>query len=88
MSLIDKIENIQRKPEHIKRRILFVSVTFFMFVIVAAWVSTLKLASAKKDFPEGKEAIASPVSVFSGILSDGLAAGVSELKQSIRQVSE
>lgn len=40
---MDKIENIQKKPDYIKRRILFVVVAVIMFIVVAVWVSTLNI---------------------------------------------
>lgn len=39
MSLLDKIENLQKKPESYRRKILFVSVFLLMFAVVLFWMS-------------------------------------------------
>ena len=86
MSLIDKIENIQKKPEHIKRRILFVSVSLIMFVIIAIWATTFKMTTSGDKSPEGS--IASPLAVFGGILSEGYNAGAEGLKKVLNGFSK
>lgn len=39
MSLIDKIENIQQKPESVRYRILIVSVVLIMSLIIGLWLT-------------------------------------------------
>lgn len=77
MSLIDKIENMQKKPDHIKRRVLFASVFIIMFIIAAAWISTLKVSLGEQA---KEKSISSPFSVFKDMIgetvsktSDGIA---------------
>lgn len=75
MAFIDKIENIQRKPDHIKRWILFAGVFVIMFVIVSIWVSTLKVTLGENG-GEKKNIAGSPLSIFGDIIKDGVGAGV------------
>lgn len=75
MAFIDKIENIQRKPDHIKRWILFAGVFVIMFIIVFIWVSTLKVTLGGNE-GEKKNVVGSPLSIFGDIIKDGVGAGV------------
>ena len=72
MSLMDKIENIQKKPDYIKKRILFAAVLMIMFAIIAVWVSTLNITAGVEEDREKKEAFASPFAVVKDIVIDGL----------------
>lgn len=51
MSLIDKIEKLQKKPEPYRRRVLFITTILIMVLIIIFWVSFL-------DFSLEKEKIA------------------------------
>lgn len=82
MAFIDKIENIQRKPDHIKRWILFAGVFVIMFIIVSVWVSTLKVTLGDNNDGEKKNAIGSPLRVFGDIIKDGIGAGVEAIYNS------
>lgn len=42
MSLIEKIEEIRKKPEHIKMRYVWLCVIVCMFLIVAIWFLSIK----------------------------------------------
>ncbi|MCK6462299.1 MAG: hypothetical protein L6Q29_00530 [Candidatus Pacebacteria bacterium] len=84
MSLIDKIENMQKKPDHVKRRIVFVSLFVIMFIIVAAWVSTLRLTTGESLKKE--TAVSSPFAVFKEMVEDGvaqMAGGLSDMAGSL-----
>ena len=67
---MDKIENIQKKPDYIKKRILFAVVAVIMFVIIAVWVSTLNISMGVEESREKKEAFASPFAVIKDIVKD------------------
>jgi hypothetical protein len=73
MSLMDKIENIQKKPDYIKKRILFIAVLMIMFVIVAVWVSTLNITMGVEEVREKKEVFASPFAVIKDIVRQSFA---------------
>ena len=45
MAIIDNIEKLHKKPDHIKRRILLASVFVIMFIVVSVWVSTLRMTA-------------------------------------------
>lgn len=76
MSFLDKIEEMQKKPDHIKRRVVFAGVFIIMFLVIAAWVSTLKI---KLGNEQGKTTLSSPFSVFKNIISETVEEGLSGL---------
>ena len=80
MSLIDKIENVQKKPDYIKKRILFIAVALIMFVIIAVWVSTLNITVGVEESREEKGAFASPFTVIKDITIEGLDIGAEGVK--------
>ena len=69
---MDKIENIQKKPDYIKKRILFAVVAIIMFVIIAVWVSTLNVTIGVEESREKKESFASPFAVIKDIVRDSI----------------
>lgn len=81
MSFVDNIEKLHKKPDHIKRRILFIGVFVMMFVIVSVWISTLKVTLGDKNKKENN--ISSPLSVFFGIIKDSVNVGVKGIKDSV-----
>ncbi|RJQ30741.1 hypothetical protein C4572_03670 [Candidatus Parcubacteria bacterium] len=85
MSLIDKIENLQKKPEHIKRRVLFASLFVIMFLVVTVWVSTLKISLGSS---EEESQVASPISTFFGIVTGSVDVAVSGIKDSFGKIKE
>ena len=80
---MNKIENLQKKPESIRRRILFVSVITVMFVIVVVWIFTLNL-SLKSS--EKNETSYTPFKVFGGLVKDAYNVSVGSIKQAIDQL--
>jgi len=49
MPLMDKIENLQKKPESYKKKVLFFSLIIIMAVIISVWIFTLSLSSSEKN---------------------------------------
>ena len=45
MSFLEIIEKIQKKPEHIRRRILILSTIIIMAIIIAMWLINLTLST-------------------------------------------
>lgn len=87
MILLNKLETIQKKPERIKRRILFVSLFMLMFIITGVWVSTLKITLGKGE--NAKEAsISSPFSVFKDIVGDSVEMGIGGVKDSLSKLKQ
>ena len=86
MSLIDNIEKLHKKPDHIKRRILLVSVFVLMFIIVSVWVSTLRISSGKESPKDSR--ISSPLSVFLGTVKDGVDVGISGVVDSVNKLKQ
>jgi len=88
MSLLNKLETIQKKPERIKRRILFFSLFMLMFIITAVWVSTLKVTLGSKEDSAKKTSISSPFSVFKDIIGDSVGMGVDGVKDSLGKLKQ
>lgn len=87
MSLLNKLETIQKKPERIKRRILFVSLFVLMFIVTAVWVSTLKVTLGNGGGVK-EAAISSPFSVFKDIIGDSVSIGFSGVKNSFNKLKQ
>ena len=86
MSLIDNIEKLHKKPDHIKRRILLVSVFVLMFIVVSVWVSTLRITLGKES-PKDSQ-VSSPLSVFLGTIKDGVDVGISGVVDSVNKLKQ
>lgn len=86
MSFIDNIEKLHKKPDHIKRRILFIGVFVMMFVIVSVWVSTLRMTFGGEKKKESQ--VSSPLAVFFGIIKEGVDAGVNGVADSIGKIKQ
>ena len=86
MPLIDNIEKLHKKPDHIKRRILLAGVFVIMFIIVSVWVSTLRITLGKES-PKDSQ-VSSPLSVFFGIIKGGVDAGINGVTGSINKLKQ
>ena len=86
MAIIDNIEKLNKKPDHIKRRILLASVFVLMFIVVSVWVSTLRITLGKES-PKDSQ-VSSPLSVFFGIIKGGVDAGVSGVMDSVNKLKQ
>ena len=85
MSLINKIEDLQKKPESIRRRILFMSVIAVMFLVVVVWIFTLNL-SLKSS--EKSETSFTPFKVFGGLVKDAYNVSVGSIKDAADQMKK
>ena len=67
MSLMNKIEDLQKKPEAIRRRILVVSIIALMFAVVVIWIFSLNfsLNSGQKN-----ETSFTPFKIVGGLVGD------------------
>jgi len=86
MPLIDNIEKLHKKPDHIKRRILLASVFVLMFIVVSVWVSTLRITLSKES-PKDSQ-VSSPLSVFFGIIKSGVDIGVNGVVDSVNKLKQ
>lgn len=86
MSFIDNIEKLHKKPDYIKRRILFIGVFVVMFIVVSVWVSTLRVTLGDKSEKENN--VSSPLSVFFGIIKGSVDAGVDGVRNSIGKIKQ
>lgn len=85
MSFLDKIENLQKKPESIRRRVLFFSVATIMFIVIISWVFTLKFS-----FRDNKqeEFNSTPFWVLGSLLEDTYDMSVGSVKQGFDQLKK
>jgi len=86
MSLVDKIENLQKKPEPYKRKVLFASVLAFMFLVVFIWFTTFDFSFGNNT--EIKEAY-TPFQIIGNDLvgiKDSLMSSVGEIKGLFNQI--
>jgi len=77
MDFVNSIQTIQQKPRHIRRRILFVSVTVCMAIVIAVWlmVTNRRIDTDMFTAPNIKthtETAASPFDMLKDIFTDGL----------------
>ena len=86
MAIIDNIEKLHKKPDHIKRRILLASVFVIMFVVVSVWVSTLRMTLGREDKKDSQ--VSSPLSVFFGIVKGGVDASISGVMGSVNKLKQ
>lgn len=72
MSLMNKIEDLQRRPESVRRRVLFVSLAVIMFVVIAVWVSTLKVTLGASLNAEKAQSVYTPFGAIADVFKDGI----------------
>lgn len=68
MGILEKIENLQKKSEAEKRKILIISMIVIMSAVIVFWFSTLRVSLDSKK--ENQTAFA-PFAVFGDIVADG-----------------
>ena len=81
---MNKIENLQKKPEAIRRRILFVSVIAIMFLVIVVWIFTLNL-SLKNNAQETGSAFA-PFNIFVGMFKDAYNVSVENIRTAVDKI--
>lgn len=87
MSLINKIENLQKKPEPYRKKVLTMSVLVFMCLIVFVWLTTLDFSLGAKA-EEINEAY-TPFQILGKELTgakDNLKSSVGEIKNLFSQI--
>lgn len=86
MSLMDKIEDLQKKPEPVRKKILFFSMAVIIFIIIVVWISIFKISLKTK---EQNQADYAPLKVFKNLVKDGFdvsAAGIKEVIDKVKDV--
>ncbi len=82
---MSKIENLQKKPESIRRRILFMSIIAIMFLVVVVWIFTLNF-SLKSS--EKSETSYTPFKVFGGLVKDAYNVSFGSIKEAVGQLKK
>ncbi|MBI4692237.1 MAG: hypothetical protein HY773_02240 [Candidatus Terrybacteria bacterium] len=86
MSILDKIENLQKKPEPVRKKILFISMAVIFFIVIVVWISIFKISLRPKGQNQADYA---PFMVFKNLVKEGFdasAAGIKEVMEKIKQV--
>jgi len=83
--MLKHIEDLQKKPEHVRRRTLYVVVSILMLIIIFVWVSTLgvRFTDNKKE-ANGNASDVSPVEVLkdrANTFYDNFGEGVGNIKE-------
>jgi len=86
MSFVDKIENLQKKPEVIRRRVLFFTVAAVMFIIISLWIVTLKYSP--KNSENQDNASVSPFNVLSGLFKETYQMSAGSVKTGFDKLKE
>jgi len=87
MSILDKIENLQKKPEPVRKKILFVSMAMIFFIIIVVWISIFKISLRPK---EQNQADFTPFRVFKNLVKEGFdasATGIKEVMEKIKDIT-
>ena len=84
MSFLDKIENIQKKPEHSKKKIVIASTVFLTVLLVISWLSFANPLAPISGNPNGGS------DTFSSLQGTATAAKpmLDQLKESLSQMKE
>ena len=72
MSFLNKIEDLQRKPEAVRRKVLFVSLAVIMFVVISIWVSTLKITLGANLNAEKAQSVYTPFGAVADVFKGGI----------------
>lgn len=89
MSLTDKIENLQNKPERYRRKIFAASLILIMSAVLFVWVTTLRFSLSGQE--NKNKNVCDPVAVLCGIGKDGynvLTAGVKNSFGRVKKIYE
>ncbi len=71
MSILDTIEKIQKKPEHTRRQIMYVSLIFCMLVVFGIWaVNFRNTLSMNSDAPVADASSTSPLDYLKNAWSE------------------
>lgn len=69
MSLMDKIENLRKKPEVVRYKVLIISLVIIMSIVIFFWITLLKY-SLKGSEVAGKDDSLKPMKIISGMVND------------------
>lgn len=70
MSLIDKIEKLQKKPEHFRYKVLVFTLIVLMAVVVFIWVSLMSVSIKNVQINSDNSEAVLPDGVFDNLKND------------------
>lgn len=82
---MDKIEDLQKKPEPVRKKILFISMTVIIFIVIVVWISIFKISLKPK---EQNQADFAPLGVFKNLVRDGFDASAAGIKEVIDKIKD
>jgi len=85
MVFFEKIENLQKKPEHYRRRVLAVSLIAIMSAVVFVWGFSLRATLSSSNEEEQK--VIAEYSPFK-VLKESVASSASQIKNSYEGIME
>lgn len=88
MSLMDKIENLQKKPEPARRKIMLVSMAVIFLLIIAVWVSTFRISLNAENTDEQKSGDQSPFAVFKNLTKDTFNTSSEIFKETLNKIKD
>lgn len=86
MSFINNIEKLHKKPDRVKRMVLFTSIFVIMFIVIVVWISTLKATLGQENNKDNQ--VSSPLSVFFGIIKGGVDVSINRVTGSINKLKQ
>lgn len=90
MSLIDKIEDLRKKPEPVRYRVLIISLIIIMSVIIFFWITLFKYSLKNSDLADKDDSLKPPKTI-SGMISDFSSAfkdNFSKVKKEIENIKK
>ncbi len=87
MGFLDKIENLQKKPEHYRRKVLAVSLVVIMSAVVFVWVFSLRTTLSGSNENEAERETIAEYAPFR-VLKDSVASSASQIKNSYKGILE
>jgi predicted PurR-regulated permease PerM len=81
MSFFERLEELRKKPEETRRRILAISLTVLMFAVVILWLSTIRIGLKTE---EKKSSVSAPSPLK--VLKESFQGGTASLKNAFESV--
>ena len=85
------LQNIQNKPEHIRWRILYITLFISMALVVSIWILTIRgyiLPQKEVPIQEAKETSSSPFKILKdsgSVLFGDFVGGIKEIKSNVSE---
>ena len=68
MSLIDQIESLQKKPPHVRQRVMMIAVSICMTLVIGVWLMSLQYTLTLSSTTSQQNSVVSHVETPFGLL--------------------